>query len=273
MYPKIILTLFISLLMCNGLVANDLVVNNPIKWDFGENDPENPVPPYPNYTNPKVYTKVDLSNGTANQYGIIIEWTSQGSYEQGTNNAGKAGTTIHFPNATPNSDLIDLDAGDALIFNDFMKVRNNKDTFNVHHPAKVKLSGFDSDYTYKIQWITSFPHIQNAGSFGINVTSDGASSSSSSSSTSEIISSAYSVNNHFDVLYSNVYTVDSGKSEVEFTFDGGPSGAYQSAFGVAGVVITASAIPELNNYSLLLGCFGLTWVMSRRRRHASSLQY
>lgn len=40
----------------------------------------------------------------------------------------------------------------------------------------------------------------------------------------------------------------------------------RAAMSVDGTTITLAAIPEPGTYALLAGCFGLTWVMLRRRR-------
>ena len=132
----------------------------------------------------------------------------------------------------------------------------------------MTLSGFDNyqDKIFKIQWITTFQRIAP-----LTIDVEAVNATFGTDQNSEIIENTNTgAEAHYEVRYSKVYTVTDNNSDVIFTFDGG-NGSYAPRFGVSGVVITASAVPELENYSLLLGCFGLTWVMSRRRRYASPL--
>jgi hypothetical protein len=258
MYPKIILTLIISLLMCNGVVANGAVSLPPIMWDFGDTD-----------TTSSDFVGVDFYDSDTNSYisvvedGITIEWADGvGDYYKASFSASSE-ISYDFPSTT-SSDLVTLNSDHEKIVRDFIAVRE------INQPAKIRLSGFKPKTTYNIQWITSF---QRVDSFSIDVESTNAAYGTSAKTTETIENTMSSGIQHWkknEVRYSNVYTVDSGETEAEFTFDGGSSGGFRLRFGVAGVVITRSAIPEFNNYALLLGCFGLTWVMARRRRDALS---
>ena len=249
MHTKLLLTFITSLLFCNSLVANF-----PIKWDFGNlDDPPN-----------SGFTKANLANNNVVLHDIEMEWTDLNSdyitIEQTTN----SNTELYFESTT-GSDLVSLDSNDVELIRDYIKVRN------ITNPAKIKLSGFNN-YTnteFKIQWITTF---QRAANFTIHVTSTNATNGTNTPLVETITNTVSNLSsNIYDVRYSEVYTVSSGASDVEFTFNGGSTGNYQERFGISGVVITASPIPELNNYSLILGCFGLTWMMVRRRRYRAPL--
>jgi hypothetical protein len=256
MYPKIILTLFISLLMFNGVVANGAGDLPPIMWDFGDTD-----------TTSSGFVGVDFydtnSYISVEKYGIKIEWAGEtGDYYKESRSASKE-ITYDF-HSTSSSDLVTLNSDDKNIVRDFIRVRE------LNKPAKIKLSGFDPETTYNIQWITTF---QRVGTFSIDVESTNAAYGTSANTTETITNTVASDDVHdkkMDVRYSNVYTVNSSNTVAEFTFDGGLLGGFNRRFGVSGVVITRASIPEFNNYALLLGCFGLTWVMARRRRDALS---
>jgi hypothetical protein len=258
MYPKIILTLIISLLMCNGVVANGAVSLPPIMWDFGDTD-----------TTSSDFVGVDFYNSDTNSIisvvkdGIKIEWADGASDYYKASFSASSDISYNFPSTT-SSDLVTLNSDHEKIVRDFIAVRE------INQPAKIRLSGFDPKGTYNIQWITSF---QRVDSFSIDVESPNAAYGTSAKTTETITNTVASDDVHdkkMDVRYSNVYTVNSSNTVAEFTFDGGLLGGFNRRFGVSGVVITRASIPEFNNYALLLGCFGLTWVMARRRRDALS---
>lgn len=262
MYIRFVLILFTALLFHNSIVANQVNSDFQLQWDFGPFSASNSgfvhVILDPNATG---YTKSYFEENS-----IYIEPSGDLAYEHGHQNPLTNNNNISWT-YYEDAPLVSLsgvtDAQDVQ--RDYFRVR---DSLNQHRTAKMTLSGFDNyqDKIFKIQWITTF---QSVATFTIDVVATNATFGTNGNSET-IGNTGTNTENHYEVRYSKVYTVTPDSSHVIFEFDGG-NGIFAPRFGVSGVVITASAVPELENYSLLLGCFGLTWVMSRRRRYASPL--
>lgn len=142
-------------------------------------------------------------------------------------------------------------AEDQKVYRDFFWVRSSG---TVPAQPEFTISGLTDGQEYAIQWIGT---LRKNASFGISVSQDGNSVASITNTVGEV--------NEYDVVYSTHYTITGSATDndVVFAFDGFTGGA-NNQYGLSGVVI--SAIPEPSSYALLAGCFGLTWVMLRRRR-------
>lgn len=73
---------------------------------------------------------------------------------------------------------------------------------------------------------------------------------------------ALTVGDSLGVVTTTAQTAALGNFTVDFT---GASTWDTTLVGTAGSLITASVVPEPSSFALLAGCFGMAWVMVRRR--------